>query len=1714
MLSRARVKPHKRTRVPPRRPHPAPLGALDTLTADRSTAVLVSPADFQAWAAATGNPYPQTPQEKAAATPDVLAWKADLQENLAAERGPNVLGGILAAAGVGGLGAGGYGIYQHFRNRQNGANQSPGVGNTSEPPPPADPGTAPPAGPGGPAGPSAPPSAPANVAQGPVGTRQQPLPPRNPNYQFLIGNGLTRASDESALVRYPYGGAFLRGNLIPAAALWEINGTSNSGLIAERNAGAYLRNGAYHDPRVAALLNLPPEAREIALDAIQQTQGPEAYNAAIDFLRVAEQAVHPGITPGFLPSGNLEYEEGTSANANHSGRVKYNKSLQPGYFPQPDRITHALVGRQNTDSIGGLAALIGDSSDFDYGATDKNNSLTVDRPNLLPPGEPGYITSYGVPDRLLPGYPNPLRGTKSRKLYNGKWIETEKGPRYLPGVTTDQLRADLNTAAPAVVRGWGYDVDERGNPINPGHATAPLSNQPSVSNKDWPALDPAKAANFYQDTDGNLYPYPGGGRQGIWTKNGFVPYIVGTTAVDVGTRDDGSKIQEIQNLLYDGNLSNKKVIADTNLEYYPTDKTEPYGYRLIRYAKLLELPENSIKPQSDASQLEFNLADPRQSTTKMVAVVPNTPLGSNQLVTQLQTVSDVIPLPGTDYALAPIEGAAKVRHPGLSLEEIGYNALGRLRGEKRFAVDPDLTLREDMIVPAVSGDTPFEGVLTPESIGLDPYTPRTPVSADDNAAALNDETKAEINQRARAMFNFARGYGPNLVPLKGFDDGREVWGYVDPRSANGRQQSLIHYGSLHEPGTSPARLAAEAYKNRVSYLTNEVQRRFRKARGWEKSNFDRDAFAQALNSASDEVFNWAVARYGANPEQVNNILQAETDLFYKQQNKDYTFKNNKIYGATRPQETPARTPLQLPQAFPIPGKNANITPLQRTVQQLGLYANLNGDLTLKALMDGHINAAVRGFRRDRKQLPGLAVANNAYASSIEALAAENRRRMPGLSEADQLGITAEAVGAALHDLQIYGRENPEVWSQLGAGRGLDVPSAPLSSYVKSYVRNFIVAKGIVDHPTGEPHFQVPADTTEELAVHALSKGGRSADLYDTLNDFVGDQPTPLHAVIKLDRFVSTPYGDKLDPNSVGGRLAETVFDYPGKGMVSTDLVARAPQNIKISLAHRRAQEATAGFFPNNVSDEAIGELIDDDLRVNLEVQEPDPNDPPGTRKPRFEPGYYENFREQYPDNKTWKNQVSGIDSVKDNERYNQTLAANTRKQKIAHANRPVVERLIADFNRGLLRKRGQEDAPQTHGRGFMLTSGPAGPTQRAGVQLMGDTQGQNTFIRMEINDTDSMLSRAEKDEARLDGFATPTESGGISEAEAVIAEERNRLEAMREAMPDGLAPTPREDVRELTPVRVPGGVVAGPLMFKALGRNTFTEKGDEGVYEAASANLRRHLADSAERKLQARDLVQRIVRGANHDARVAGLGRGPVVDDSPTLSSNYRPSAPPPEQLNLPILREVEEPPMQGPMPNFFRPSRSLYVIGQSRPGPQPGPRPLITLTDANPAQPGTPGLAALGFTSEPAERAIQLGGFIDARQGISDLDPDTHRGWGGRLGWGSGGASAQASFDSPDTLSAAAAAFVPSGEAVLDRHSEQAERLAAAGYSPDDVRTAHVESAMAYLQKLTSAIRADRDGELQWRSSDPSGKVKAYVEPGDDMVKFRVNALRKRRVI
>lgn len=267
----------------------------------------VSPVDLQAWAEATGNPYPTTAAEKAAVMPAVIAWKQGQEAAARENRGQNTLAAPLAIAAGAGLGLAGLAAFRALR--RDGLSEPAAAQKAAEierevrdvaaqatstavADPPAGPFRAP-------------------------GGREQMVRKRNDNYQ---GPRL-RGDDESG----------------PTAAEY---GQRGGELAREQGQYKARTDKGFHNPAVAALNT--PEKREAYLAAIAEEKGAGSreFRDAQGLIASLETTTGGGVDPlDFLAGKSNKERYGTTTaeeEADNDGflqqsRTKSNKSAQAGY---------------------------------------------------------------------------------------------------------------------------------------------------------------------------------------------------------------------------------------------------------------------------------------------------------------------------------------------------------------------------------------------------------------------------------------------------------------------------------------------------------------------------------------------------------------------------------------------------------------------------------------------------------------------------------------------------------------------------------------------------------------------------------------------------------------------------------------------------------------------------------------------------------------------------------------------------------------------------------------------------------------------------------------------------------------------------------------------------------------------------------------------------------------------------------------------------------------------------------------------------------------------------------------------------------------------------------------------------------------------------------------------------------------------------------------
>ena len=248
--------------------------------------------------------------------------------------------------------------------------------------------------------------------------------------------------------------------------------------------------------------------------------------------------------------------------------------------------------------------------------------------------------------------------------------------------------------------------------------------------------------------------------------------------------------------------------------------------------------------------------------------------------------------------------------------------------------------------------------------------------------------------------------------------------------------------------------------------------------------------------------------------------------------------------------------------------------LGRIYRSLGSHSGLN-PLSLEAAIrsgDAHL-------------------ANNLLAQEIPSYVAEIGKHLNGLSLDEKVGVIGEAVSAGIHDLAHALEHYPQESAAFGAGRG---PGAfGVDAYLKSYVRDYAVTRGLAADPTGVATYHVPNDAFDLLAFKGyLDKRGTLA----AIDDQIRGARHPLEGALRLDRLVSSVRSTKEgDPNSNATRFAQFVFDHPDRALASTTLTESSPSQVNLMFATRLGSDPTSGFLNHNPDRSSIQELIDNQL---------------------------------------------------------------------------------------------------------------------------------------------------------------------------------------------------------------------------------------------------------------------------------------------------------------------------------------------------------------------------------------------------------------------------------------------------------------------------------------------------------------------------------------
>ena len=434
--------------------------------------MILAPTDFAAFSQATGTPYPDSPDQKAALYPIVSEWKASQQAAAAENRGPSAVGIGMTLLGAAGLGAGGLAIYNQLRRQGLSSEAAAQKARELE----------------------------VQQAEVTAASRSAAPPPAVPAREKSTNEVRTLQSPRR-FPRTPPAGPKLRADGYPTAVLQNSSAPgSTSGGERARASGQYRARSSqgFHDPAVAALDT--PEKRDLYLQELARTHGTDskAFNNALAAIRAMEVTTPsgPGTTDPRSLIAHLSPEERTgtttAAEAAARGRsittsrTKSNTSAQDGYTardvaPQWQAVIYAkggdlrqLLKAQEASSPGDRDATAGNTS---FGIRPLSpNAASSREPIGIDPSKASVF--YKDSDGSLQPYigSEAIYGEKGKIIYTGRRADgTPIRESHLEYFPTDDpeyyqrtglshpylpLTADSENT-PSVALNASYRVDER-----------------------------------------------------------------------------------------------------------------------------------------------------------------------------------------------------------------------------------------------------------------------------------------------------------------------------------------------------------------------------------------------------------------------------------------------------------------------------------------------------------------------------------------------------------------------------------------------------------------------------------------------------------------------------------------------------------------------------------------------------------------------------------------------------------------------------------------------------------------------------------------------------------------------------------------------------------------------------------------------------------------------------------------------------------------------------------------------------------------------------------------------------------------------------------------------------------------------------------------------------------------------------------------------------
>jgi hypothetical protein len=477
--------------------------------------------------------------------------------------------------------------------------------------------------------------------------------------------------------------------------------------------------------------------------------------------------------------------------------------------------------------------------------------------------------------------------------------------------------------------------------------------------------------------------------------------------------------------------------------------------------------------------------------------------------------------------------------------------------------------------------------------------------------------------------------------------------------------------------------------------------------------------------------------------------------------------------------------------------------LDRVYTSLGMHAGAD-HWTLDSLVrNGQIKQAAEALANE---LPDLADVFGTY--------------MPSLKADERLNVVAEGLSAGLKDLSTAVAKYPEQAASFGIGKGAG--GFGVDGFLKSYVRDWVVTRGLQLDPSGQPTYRVPADAFDLIALDASERG---RPVIEELQSRVDGSPNGITAALRIDRLVSSAQSTKEgDPNTNATRFAQFVFDAPDGELLSTALQQESPADIRLGFASRMQDDATTGYYNGNPADADITDRI-------------------------------ASYGTLDRPNKILAARRSGTDTKADN--FSTVANQVVKQQAWLSQNAEALEHERTNLNRGLITT---PSGPISVGRGLVISTG------QRGAFIAGDTAGVHTNFREETFNDEGGVPLDRQDDIRREDSFLPQDSGDVESDLDIQRPSRSLTGGLVTGNARGEVPGLTAQgfaFAPASPAEVTARQYAGSkLFFKSLGDRSLnadaTFRHGTGALPASEAfeprrNLRAYLAEQAQsRSAQAR----------------------------------------------------------------------------------------------------------------------------------------------------------------------------------------------------------------------------------------------------------------------